>query len=82
MVVNLISSRCFPYSEVGLIIKDICLLCERTSVCRVEFTPRKANMAAHCLAKLSLSLDGNYFWMEECPPSVVPVVLGDSPNLV
>ncbi|KAK2635051.1 hypothetical protein Ddye_029843 [Dipteronia dyeriana] len=48
----------------------------------VSFNPMKANMDAHCLAKLSLNLDFDNFWMEDVPLSVAPIVLGDYPRLM
>ncbi|KAK3185095.1 hypothetical protein Dsin_032381 [Dipteronia sinensis] len=53
-VVNLIRSSSIPFSETGLIIKDIRLMLENSPGCMVVFVPRKANMAAHELAKYSV----------------------------
>ncbi|KAK3183290.1 hypothetical protein Dsin_030576 [Dipteronia sinensis] len=79
VVVNLVKGKFDVFSEVGLIIEDINRLLHSVPGCVVNFVPRNANMAAHNLAKLDLSLDSDCFWMEEVRPSVVPVVLGDCP---
>ena len=55
VVVNLIPNGVFPYFEVGLIVKDICLKLEMLPSCFVIFAPRRANNVAHCPAKLDLS---------------------------
>ncbi|TXG70342.1 hypothetical protein EZV62_005277 [Acer yangbiense] len=80
VVVNFIDMDGFHCSEVGLFVKDIRLFLERFPLWSISFTPRSANVAAHCLVKLGLSFIVDRFWIEECPPSVYPVVLGNCPT--
>ncbi|KAK2662800.1 hypothetical protein Ddye_001374 [Dipteronia dyeriana] len=81
VVVNLINATSAPFSDVGLFICDnIKLLEAHPTFFFVSFTHRKANTAAHHLAKLCLSLDSDMFWMEEVPPCVVLAMVGDCPK--
>ncbi|KAK2645878.1 hypothetical protein Ddye_021073 [Dipteronia dyeriana] len=80
VVVSLINSCSSTLDEIGLIIDDISDLMLSSPQCKVCFISRKANMAAHFLAKIGLSLETDCFWMEEVPPSVVPIVLGETPT--
>ncbi|KAK3221237.1 hypothetical protein Dsin_008262 [Dipteronia sinensis] len=80
VVINLLKAGVPPYSDVGLIIQDIFSFCENSLNSlsySFRFVLRKANLAAHCLAKIGLSSFVDDYWMEECPPSVVPVVRND-----
>ncbi|TXG65101.1 hypothetical protein EZV62_006376 [Acer yangbiense] len=63
-------------------ILDIKLQLLASPNCKIVFVPRNANMAAHCLAKLGLSVVTDCFWLEEDPPSLAAVVLGDCPSLL
>ncbi|KAK1556291.1 hypothetical protein Q3G72_002141 [Acer saccharum] len=76
-MVNLTNSDSAHFSEVGLIIKDIRILLGCSANCFIAFIPKSANLAAHVLAKLSLSFDSAKFWREECPPAIAQAVLGD-----
>ncbi|KAK2660965.1 hypothetical protein Ddye_007498, partial [Dipteronia dyeriana] len=80
MVVNIINSSSVPLSDVGLIIHDIRLFLVGSPGCCVTFVPRLVNLAAHGLAKFGLSIDGNLYCMEKCPPVVAQTVLGDCPR--
>ncbi|KAK3195456.1 hypothetical protein Dsin_026766 [Dipteronia sinensis] len=81
-IVHLIESSVIPFSKIGLVIKDIKLFLENFPTDSVAFVPRSANMVAHHLAKLGLSVNNDCFWLEECPSMVVPFVLGDCPSLI
>ncbi|KAK3200142.1 hypothetical protein Dsin_023557 [Dipteronia sinensis] len=81
-VVKLVSSLTVPCSEVGLVIKDIKLHLLNFPDSKISFVPMEANKAAHHLAKLGLLVEDVNVWLEECPPSVAPFVLGDRPNLM
>ncbi|KAK2652478.1 hypothetical protein Ddye_012363 [Dipteronia dyeriana] len=50
-VVSMINSGSAPLSDIGLIIEDILDLLKGPLICSVNFISRKANLAAHCLAK-------------------------------
>ncbi|KAK1577682.1 hypothetical protein Q3G72_023807 [Acer saccharum] len=80
VVVDLVNSRNVPCAEVGLIIGDICNFIVTHPGCKFVFVPRKANMVAHSLARLSLSYGSDLFLMEEVSYCVLPVVLGDCPG--
>lgn len=51
-----------------------CLLAHNPSW-KVKYVSGEANMIAHGLAGLALSLFGENICMEECPPSVMPLVI-------
>ena len=74
-MVSLINSSTRPLFEIGLIIDDILALMNGHLHFKVCFVPYKANMAAHCLTKLGVSLVCDRFWMEEFPPCVAPIRL-------
>ncbi|KAK2640685.1 hypothetical protein Ddye_028480 [Dipteronia dyeriana] len=78
-VVKLLSSSNVRCSEVGLVITDIKLQLFLMPACIISFTPRETNKVAHHLAKLGLLTEEVSAWLEDCPPSVVPFVLGDCP---
>lgn len=82
VVVSMINSGVAPISNVGLVISDILDLVNASPFCCVCFAPHKANMVAHCLAKLGLSNVFDSFWMEEVPPCMALVVLGEFPSLL
>ncbi|KAK3200415.1 hypothetical protein Dsin_023830 [Dipteronia sinensis] len=79
-VVNLITASSVPCADIGLILSDIFALLESFPNYSFAFVPRCGNMAAHCLAKLGLSLVSDCFWLEEFPPCVAPAVAGDNPS--
>ncbi|KAK2661078.1 hypothetical protein Ddye_007611 [Dipteronia dyeriana] len=66
-IVNPVNNGVLSCSEVGLIIKDISLKLESLSNVSIAFVPRKSNMVAHCLAKLSLSLEADMLWLGDYP---------------
>ncbi|KAK0608384.1 hypothetical protein LWI29_029944 [Acer saccharum] len=75
-VVELISAKVVPASDVGIVINDILNL---ISSCFVSFSfvPRLANRVAHGLAKLALDYKGRSVWVGDCPLAVESLVLGD-----
>ncbi|KAK2635571.1 hypothetical protein Ddye_030363 [Dipteronia dyeriana] len=80
LVMNLINSNSFPLSEIGLVISDICKFLVDYPSCTIVYTPREANVAAHTLAKMGLKSSSDHYWMEDVPPCVAPVVMGDCPS--
>jgi hypothetical protein len=46
----------------------------------VQHVSRVANSAAHCLAKVALSLRLNQVRMEGCPPPIQNIVLAEQEN--
>ncbi|KAK3230811.1 hypothetical protein Dsin_002692 [Dipteronia sinensis] len=82
VVVSLVNSVSSPLDEIGLFINDIVDLMNSSPQCKMCFIPRKANMVAHGLAKLGLSSESDRFWIEEVPPSVAPIVLGETSRLL
>lgn len=77
--VKLVNFNTILLSDVGIYIRDIHSLFDVLNSCPGQFVPRKANMASHSLAKFGLSCVSNCFWMEDYPPGVVHVVLGNCP---
>ncbi|TXG66648.1 hypothetical protein EZV62_007923 [Acer yangbiense] len=82
VVVSLINFAETPLYDIGLFIADILELVRVSLGLLFNFVPRNAYRAAHCLAKIGLSLCADNFWMEEVPPSVAPIVVGDRPRLM
>ncbi|KAL5817062.1 hypothetical protein ACOSQ3_025440 [Xanthoceras sorbifolium] len=76
-VVNLITSKAAPISEIGVVIEEILLLISMHPVYSVRFIPRLANWVAHWLAKFGLSVVGEFVWLEDCPLCVENLVLND-----
>ncbi|KAK2649974.1 hypothetical protein Ddye_017463 [Dipteronia dyeriana] len=64
VVVNLVSSPMVTCSKVGPVVHDIKGLLSLSKECKIRFVPKKANMVAHCLAKLGCSVESNGFWLE------------------
>ncbi|KAK0580643.1 hypothetical protein LWI29_004599 [Acer saccharum] len=80
-VVDLISAKVTPSSDVGIIIHDILNLVSSWFV-SFNFVPRLANRVAHSLAKLALDYEGRSVWIGDCPLVVESLVLGDCPGSV
>ncbi|KAK3182823.1 hypothetical protein Dsin_030109 [Dipteronia sinensis] len=80
VVVSHIRSGSAPLFDVGLVISDIIYFLDCNPSCSVAFVPKKANMVAHRLAKLGLTLDINLFRIEEVLPCLAPIVMGDCPT--
>ena len=66
-VVELINSGSCIFSDIGVVISDIVALASTSNI-SIVFIPRKANEAAHALAKLALSFSSVHLWQESCPP--------------
>ncbi|KAK3212383.1 hypothetical protein Dsin_017089 [Dipteronia sinensis] len=76
-VVDAINDNCPSSADIGIIFRDIlCIVTE--FVISVTFVSRKANKAAHALAKLALFADRTFLWKEDCPPCIQYVILDDS----
>ena len=76
-VVNLVIKGCPPLGDVGTVIGDILALLDTLPACSVIFAPRKANVVAHCLARLALSSDFDVFWSDFVPPYAEALVQAD-----
>ncbi|KAK3211950.1 hypothetical protein Dsin_016656 [Dipteronia sinensis] len=63
----------------GLILVEILGLLSSMGDVPINFVPRLANQAAHCLAKYALTCSVDKFWMEDFPPSVGRMVEADTP---
>ncbi|KAK3222715.1 hypothetical protein Dsin_009740 [Dipteronia sinensis] len=77
VTVNLMHSGSDRFADVGLVLNDIRLLLSSVSDELMEFVPKKANMAAHGLAKFALSLFSDRILLEGFPLFLAFVVLGD-----
>ncbi|KAL5827457.1 hypothetical protein ACOSQ4_019254 [Xanthoceras sorbifolium] len=78
-VINIITSHAFPLSDVGVVISDIYRSIEALNDFKIIFASRQANSVAHGLAKLALSLSDASFWLEDYPPCIENLVLGNYP---
>ena len=79
-VVNLVNSDGIILADIGLVIQYIQTRIKRGLVKWVRFVPRKANVVAHNLAKLVLSINQNRIWLECFPPCVELCLLEDCPK--
>ncbi|KAK3229180.1 hypothetical protein Dsin_001061 [Dipteronia sinensis] len=77
-VVQVISKKEAPSSEVGVVVNDILRLLCQVDIVSVNFVPRLAISVAHGLARLALSHAGQLIWLEDCPLCVESLVLGIS----
>ncbi|KAK3230518.1 hypothetical protein Dsin_002399 [Dipteronia sinensis] len=78
VIANLLRNDADPFMEMGPVVHDIKMLLPSVSSGMVLFVPRKANRAAHSLAKFAFSLDNDKVWLEDCP-FLYPIVDGDYP---
>ncbi|KAK3222428.1 hypothetical protein Dsin_009453 [Dipteronia sinensis] len=69
-VVNMINSGIEISADIGVIIEDIKCLLQNITDARVKYVSRKANVVAHSLSKLALTLDVSYFWLDSFPLAV------------
>lgn len=76
-VVQEVNSDSLCDSMLRTIVYDIRCLLAFNPFLKVKYVPREANGVAHNLAKLALSLSGQNIWVEECPLSVMPLVVKD-----
>ncbi|KAL5779815.1 hypothetical protein ACOSQ2_010552 [Xanthoceras sorbifolium] len=65
-------------SKVGLVIFDIVDLLGRCPGSKVLYVPRSANMVAHTLVRLALSLDRDYFWLDNYPVCISEAFVVDN----
>lgn len=57
------------------LVHDIrCLLVHNLTL-KIKYGVREANMVVHGPAKFALSLYGENIWMEDCPSSIMPLVI-------
>ncbi|KAK3183027.1 hypothetical protein Dsin_030313 [Dipteronia sinensis] len=76
-VVEAINNSRPSYADVGIIFKDIMDVMSEFPI-SVTYISRRANKAAHALAKLALLADRNCLWKEDNPPSINNVIQEDS----
>ena len=79
VVVQLISQKDPPLSEVGVVVTNILELAEHFTAVSFLFVPRLLNRVAHGIAKLALNHGGESLWLDDCPLAVESLVLGDAP---
>ncbi|KAL5830557.1 hypothetical protein ACOSQ3_020025 [Xanthoceras sorbifolium] len=76
-VVNLITSRCQPLSDIGVVIVDILSLLNSLVTVSISFIAREANRVVHRLAKFGLSFVDDFVWLEDCPLCMENLVLNN-----
>jgi hypothetical protein len=64
-------------SSYGQMIEDIQVRLLSFPYCVVQHVGRKANTAAHTLAKYVLSLSFELVWLDECPHSIHYIVTSE-----
>ncbi|KAK3190167.1 hypothetical protein Dsin_029728 [Dipteronia sinensis] len=79
-VVQMINSATKVSADIGLIIEDIRDRLQDMSGSRVVFAYRNANVVAHNLSKMALTIVEDLFWMESYPPCVERFVQDDCPD--
>ncbi|KAK2655802.1 hypothetical protein Ddye_008854 [Dipteronia dyeriana] len=79
VLVNFVNGKDISCSDVGLIIHDIKVLLKSFPTFYVSFVPIYVNAAAHCLAKFSINIQSDCFWLEVFPPSLAQIVMGECP---
>ena len=78
-VINKINNESLDLSYLGLIIEDIQQLRSSFTSVSFSFIPKRANLVAHHLVKLSFSLISNVFsWIGSVAPSIEELVFADS----
>ncbi|KAL5808335.1 hypothetical protein ACOSQ3_029026 [Xanthoceras sorbifolium] len=77
-VITAINNPSAYLSKVGLVIVDIVDLLSSYPGSKVQFVPRSANSVAHTLARFTLSLDRDYFWLEDYPDCIDEVLVADN----
>ncbi|KAK3219321.1 hypothetical protein Dsin_013291 [Dipteronia sinensis] len=82
VVVGWINDSKHYSSDVGLVIDAIRKLLRYNVSCSIKFVSRKANVVAHTLAKLTLSCEEDYVWLEDFPPCIWRHLLEDAPDCV
>ncbi|KAK3205088.1 hypothetical protein Dsin_019134 [Dipteronia sinensis] len=65
VVVGWINDSKHYSSEVGLVMDAIRQILRYNVSCSIKFVSRKANVVAHTLAKLALSCEEDYVWLED-----------------
>ncbi|KAK3212224.1 hypothetical protein Dsin_016930 [Dipteronia sinensis] len=79
-VVNLINTGSAISADVGVVLSDIFNIISTSGIELVQYVPRMANMVAHSIARMALSISQDCFWVEECPSSVGSLLLRDLPS--
>ncbi|KAK3218513.1 hypothetical protein Dsin_012483 [Dipteronia sinensis] len=69
-VVNLVCAGKLNLSDLGMVIEDIYQRIRASLGSKVVYVPRKENMVAHTISKMSLHIDNDLFLMEDYPPCV------------
>lgn len=77
LVIGLIKPNTRPFLEVGLLIEDILFQLESSSFHGISVVPRSITFAADHLAKLALSLDCNFIWLEDAPSCLWSLIRSD-----
>ncbi|KAK3225999.1 hypothetical protein Dsin_005861 [Dipteronia sinensis] len=79
-VVKFVNEKVTPLADTRIILSDIQELLCIVPIVSVSYVSRKADMVAHCLVKIALTISENHFWLEAYPPIVEKWILGDVPG--
>ncbi|KAL5758851.1 hypothetical protein ACOSP7_021462 [Xanthoceras sorbifolium] len=77
-IVTAVKNPCVYLSEVRLVIADIVDLLGACPGSTVQFVHRSTNSVAHTLSIFTLSLDRDYFWLEDFPICIGEVLAADN----
>ncbi|KAK2665099.1 hypothetical protein Ddye_003673 [Dipteronia dyeriana] len=78
-VFDLINSKYTNWIELGLVCIDIATRFREGVVAGVRHVPRQANMVAHNLATMTMTIDMDRFWLEDISSCVDNCILEDFP---
>ena len=68
-------------SDVGNLVEAAKDLMKSFSWWKIQYVKRKANEAAHYLAKFALTIDEGLYWVEDCLGFLIPVLSNDCNTL-
>ena len=66
-IIKLINQADQDLSGIGNLIEEAKTATRKFLLCRTHHTKKEGNSVAHSLAKLTLLLEEDLFWIEECP---------------
>lgn len=69
--------RAQPWNLYDQLLEDMRTRLQGLQYHEVVHVSRKANKVAHGLAKLALNRSTDYVWIDECPSSIIPLIIAD-----
>ena len=80
-VIQLLFDKIVPCIEMVAIIRNSLVLGDSVNLLSYDVVRKEANLVAHCIAQLALSLDGPVVWLEEMPSDIARLVRGDCSSI-